>query len=176
MIDTLIKESYNQLPDNIKQIPYRTARRFIIAHHYLGYAPLGCEFPLGIFTDNTMIGVMMYGRPAARYEDNKKTLELRRMVLFETPKNSESKALSLAEKWIKQHTNYERLIAYSDIEHGHIGTIYKAANWVCLGIASGGGLPWNLTRKKRRGKIGGKKLKFERLLNYGPKRKNNRVI
>lgn len=164
MISMLTEESYNQLPDRVKKIPWRTARRFVVAHHYLGYAPCGCKFALGIFAGNIMLGVMIYGRPVARYEDDEKTLELTRMVLFETPKNSESKSLSLAEKWIKRHTDYERLIAYCDTDHGHTGTIYKAANWTQLGIAPGGGLPWNLTRKRRRAKIGGKKLKFERRL------------
>ena len=164
MISTLTEERYNQLPDRVQKIPWHTARRFVVAHHYLGYAPCGCKFALGIFAGNTMLGVMIYGRPVARHEDNGKTLELTRMVLFDTPKNSESKSLSLAEKWIKRHTDYERLIAYCDIDHGHTGTIYKAANWSCLGIAPGGGLPWNLTRKRRKAKIGGKKLKFERKL------------
>lgn len=176
MIKCLVDEDYNILPDRVEEIPYRVARHFVIAHHYLGYAPLGPKLCLGIFAENIMIGIMIYGRPIARYEDQEKTLELWRMVLFETPKNSESKSLSLAEKYIKKNTEYERLIAYSDIDHGHKGTVYKAANWICLGMAPGGGLPWNLTRKKRQGKIGGGKLKFERILNYGHKSTKNKDV
>jgi len=111
-----------------------------------------------------MLGVMIFGRPVSRYEDNGETLELTRMVLFDSPKNSESKALSLAEKWIRKlYPSYTRLIAYSDLSVGHKGTIYKAANWE-VREAPGGGLPWNITRKNRKGRIGGKKLKFVRVL------------
>ncbi len=160
----LVEESFDALPDRVEKIPFRVARRFVTAHHYLSYAPPGCKFSLGVFSGRHLIGVMIFGRPVSRYEDDGSTLELTRMVLLDSPKNSESRSLSLAEKWIKRHTIYRRLIAYSDVSQGHNGTIYRAANWRCLGFAPGGGLPWNLTRHNRRGSIGGKKLKFERIL------------
>ena len=104
---------------------------------------------------------MIFGRPAARHENQDTTLELTRMCLFDSPKNSESRALSLAERWIKAHTDYRRLIAYSDTAEGHEGTIYKAANWTFLNIVKGGS--WG-NRRKRRKYTGGDKLKFEKQL------------
>ena len=112
-----------------------------------------------IFSEKLLIGVMMFGRPVARYEDQDTTLELTRMVLLPSPKNSESRSLSLAEKWIKHNTKFRRLIAYADSDR-HQGTIYKAANWELIQIHHQTGR-WNF-RKRRRKNAGGDKLKFER--------------
>jgi hypothetical protein len=103
---------------------------------------------------------MIFGRPAARHEDYETTLELTRMFLFDGIKNSESRSLSLAEKWIKKNTKFRRLIAYADSDR-HTGMIYKAANWKMIGVTKAGS--WS-NRKKRRGQIGGDKFKYERLL------------
>ena len=105
---------------------------------------------------------MIWGHPIAKMEEQDNTLELTRMFLFDSPKNNESKALSLAEKWIKLHRTERRLIAYSDTAEGHQGTIYRAANWKLIK-----NVPirtWTRNNRKRRGIIGGIKLKFERRL------------
>jgi len=151
-----------KIPDHVDVISWKAARRIIENHHYLGYAPKCMIINLGVYVETELIGVMMFGHPIARLEDQKNTLELTRMFLFDSPKNSESRALSLAEKWIK--LNYpiiSRLIAYSDTDQGHNGTIYKAANWKLVGSVRPH--TWS-SRPKRRGVIGGKKLKFERIL------------
>lgn len=151
------------LPTHVRRIKWKIAKRIIEHNHYLGYAPCGCKFCLGIYADNELLGVMIFGHPIARMEDQKNTLELSRMFLFFSPKNSESKSLSLAEKWIRRNRPERRLIAYSDISEGHLGTIYRAANWTfCKNIPVG---DWNSGgRKRRHGIIGGEKNKFERLL------------
>ena len=104
---------------------------------------------------------MMFGHPVARLEEQNNTLELTRMFLFDSPKNSESRALGLAERWIKKNRTESRLIAYSDTAQGHNGTIYKAANWVQIGITKAHS--WSF-RPNRKGIIGGDKLKFERII------------
>lgn len=160
----LFSVSVISLPEHVEKILYRTAKRFISQYHYLGYAPPGCRFALGVFVGRTLVGVMIFGRPVARLEDQDTTLELTRMALIpNTPKNSCSKALSLAEKWIKQnHPEFTRLIAYSDTEQEHKGTIYKAANWKETGKTQGHS--WSCpSRRRDRGQIGGDKLKFERV-------------
>jgi hypothetical protein len=151
------------LPTHVKKISWKTARRMIEAHHYLGYAPCGCKFALGIYVETELMGTMIFGRPTARLEDQKNTLELTRMFLFDSPKNSESKSLGLAERWIKKNRLETRLISYTDTAQGHTGTIYKAANWVQVRITKSGS--WIRDgRPNRRGVIGGEKLKFERII------------
>jgi hypothetical protein len=161
-MNTLIPTEASDLPTHVKPISWKAARRIIENHHYLHYSTPGCKFSLGVFCNSELVGVMMFGHPAARQEDQENTLELVRMFLFDSPKNSESRAISLCEKWIRQNRTEKRLIAYSDTGQGHKGTVYKAANWKCLGKRRL--WSWSKSRAKRRGVIGGIKLKFERIL------------
>lgn len=147
---------------HVKPISWKTARRIIEKHHYLHYTPPRHKFSLGIYCNTELVGVMMFGHPTARKEDQENTLELVRMFLFDGPKNSESRAISLSEKWIRNNRTEKRLIAYSDTLQGHKGTIYRAANWKCLGERRQ--WSWSKSRENRRGIIGGIKLKFERIL------------
>lgn len=162
MIQKLQTIEIEKLPTHVRIIPFRTARRIIEQNHYLGYAPCGCKFCLGIFADSEFVGVMIWGHPIARMEEQENTLELTRMFLFDSPKNSESRALSLAEKWIKANRPEKRMIAYSDTAEGHRGTIYRAANWQL--VAEVRAETWIREGRDRRGTIGGKKLKFERCI------------
>lgn len=162
MQQALISHELNKLPSRVLPLHWKAARRIIEANHYLGYAPPGCKFSLGIYSDNELVGVMMWGRPIARLEEQDNTLELTRMFLFDSPKNSESRALSLTEKWIKSNRTERRLIAYSDTAEGHQGIIYRAANWKLVKVVRAE--TWSREGRKRKGMIGGIKLKFERLL------------
>lgn len=150
------------IPTEVRQISWKSARRMIEQHHYLRYAPCGHKFSLGIYAGEQLIGVMIFGRPVARKEDQENTLELTRMFLYDSPKNSESRSLSLAEKWIRKNRHETRLIAYSDPEVGHKGIIYRAANWRYVGMSRL--WSWSKSRPNRRGEIGGRKLKFERMI------------
>jgi hypothetical protein len=162
MQQTLINIEINKLPTHVQKISFKVACIIIKQNHYLGYAPCGCKFCLGVYVDSELIGVMIWGRPIARMEEQNNTLELTRMFLFDSPKNSESRTLSLAERWIKQNRPERRLIAYSDTAAGHLGTIYRAANWKLVKEVPIG--DWRSGGRKRRGIIGGKKLKFERFV------------
>jgi len=160
-METLDDYACSYLPNNVKKISWKLAKRFVESHHYLGYTPARHRFTLGVYFDNELIGIMMFGRPVARYEDQDTTLELTRMVLLPSPKNSESRSLSLAEKYIKKNTEFRRLIAYADSDR-HQGTIYRAANWKEINRHHQTGR-WNF-RKGRKRNAGGDKIKFERNL------------
>ena len=170
MIQKLQEVEIEKLPTHVRIIKYKEARRIIELNHYLGYAPCGCKFCLGVYADSELVGVMIWGHPIARMEEQDNTLELTRMFLFDSPKNSESKALSLAEKWIKSNRTEKRLIAYSNTAEGHQGTIYRAANWQL--IAEVRAESWIRKGRDRKGMIGGKKLKFERCIKTSIARSN----
>lgn len=169
MFDT---PTFDALPTHVRQIPFTVARRIIEQNHYLRYAPCGCKFCLGVFCDTDLMGVLIWGRPIARLEDQSNTLELARMFLFDSPKNSESRTLGLSERWIRHNRREQRLIAYTDIEQGHTGTIYRAANWQEIKRVPAG--TWTRkNRPNRRGMIGGDKIKFERCIGHNlPLRKS----
>ncbi|WP_338826362.1 hypothetical protein MTBGP_11740 [Moorella thermoacetica] len=148
----------------IKPIPWLIAKQFVELHHYLHYAPPGSKICLGVFYQEHFLGVLIFGRPIARLEDQLETLELSRMVLLDIcPKNSESRSLGLAARWIKKNMPWvRRLISYADPGQGHTGTIYRAAGWNFVRKTSKG--RWTRRGRLRRDNAVGVKFKFEKLL------------
>jgi len=123
-------------------MPYHTEDfdKFIASLHYLGYTPAGARLRLGILQDGIkIIGALMWGRPSSRELDQEQILELTRMVFIDdTESMVESHGLALARKHIRKHFPLVKLLlAYSDTEQGHTGTVYRADNWVLLGKAKG---------------------------------------
>ncbi|QHZ53392.1 hypothetical protein [Paenibacillus larvae] len=126
--------------------------RWITERHYLKSAPAGARLRLWILDDQgNRIGAMMWGRPTSRNLDQKLILELTRMYLIDdTIPNAESKALSLARKYIRKHfPDIKGLIAYSSTGHGHEGVIYKADNWFMFGLTKSGKWSNRFGRKDR---------------------------
>ena len=78
----------------------------------------------------------------------KKCVEIRRMALIDAmPKNSESWLLAKTIWFLKKHTDYTHVISYADKSVGHVGTIYKAANFKLIGqTAPIDHIFWNGTR------------------------------
>ncbi len=160
------------LPDRVEMISLTVANRFVEHYHYLHRGSIGHRFSLGIYFKNRLVGAQIWSLPTARNEkDYYSTLELKRMVLIPgAPHNAGSRALSLAEHWIKSHEIFNvvrdqediervvRLIAYADSSL-HQGTIYRAANWEFVGISKGGS--WG-NRPHRIQDRQSPKLKFER--------------
>jgi hypothetical protein len=114
-------------------------RNFIETYHYSKNIN-GCisDFCFKLLNeDKKIIGAMFFGRLAMRNQykrfngDESKVIELRRLCCIDdTPKNTESffigRALRILSKvWRKDGI----VISYSDKEHGHFGTIYKASNF-----------------------------------------------
>lgn len=111
---------------------------FLNKYHYLRQVQ-GWRYAFAIKYKDKVVGCAVFGRPVARLEDQKNTLELTRFVLIdECPKNSESYVLGRLIRLLRKE-GWKRFIAYSDIEFGHGGTIYKATNWKQVGLAGGRG-------------------------------------
>lgn len=117
-------------------------RNYVIKNHYLHTAPCTSKVTYAVRFGGNTVGVLVFRNPAARLEDQSKTLELGRMFLEDRlPKYSESRCLGVARRLIlRDFPNVTRLISYSDINGmGHKGTIYKAAGWKCTGWTCGSG-------------------------------------
>ncbi|QBX06359.1 hypothetical protein API480_19 [Paenibacillus phage vB_PlaP_API480] len=115
--------------------------KWIAGRHYLKSTPAGARLRLWILDDQgNRIGAMMWGRPVARNLEQTSLLELTRMYLIDdTIPNAESKALSLARKYIRKHfPDVKGLVAYSSTGQGHEGIIYKADNWFMFGLTKSG--------------------------------------
>ncbi len=93
----------------------------------------GISMCFAMFIDNKLVGGSVLGKP--RHETKyKNCIDIRRMALLdEAPFNSESFFLSQIIKWIAANKKYDKVLSYSDLTVGHIGTIYKASNFKEVG-------------------------------------------
>lgn len=123
------------------------ACQFTAYYHYSKQPFRQAKLNLGVFNKETqqLVGVMQWGRSFAkdiklkRYVkediDINQYFELNRFCMAEDEgKNSESQALSLGIKYIKQyHPEIKLLVSYSGRREGKYGYIYQATNWEYLG-------------------------------------------
>jgi len=126
----------------IEPVPRSAIQKFVERWHYShstnGVQQTQC---FALFDDNRMIGAMIYGQPAMPdtakkyHPDNPlRCWELRRLCCIDdTPTNTESFFIGKTLRWLKQNTDAEVIISYSDLHQGHEGTIYKASNFINIG-------------------------------------------
>ncbi len=115
--------------------------RWITEYHYLHTAPAGSVLRMELTDDaGNRIGAMLWGRNPSPKQDQRNVLCLTRMYCIEdTVPYTESRALSMARKYIRKHCpQIKGLVAYSSLGAGHEGTIYKADGWFEVSRSSGG--------------------------------------
>lgn len=131
----------------IQEINATIANKIMKQYHYSHQGFLGSKLNLGIFNKETneLVGALQWGRSAAhnirldRYVENdigvNEYFELNRFCMADSEgKNSESQAISLGIKWIKQNRPEVRLlVSYAGRKEGNYGYIYQATNWEYLG-------------------------------------------
>lgn len=90
-----------------------------------------------------LVAVAAWSNPVARELDQRKILELRRFAIGpDAPKDSASWMMARMIKGIrKKFQDVAKAISYSD-EDEHLGTIYKASNWIAVVLPRSGGA-WN---------------------------------
>jgi hypothetical protein len=120
------------------------ARRIVARYHYSGKAVNNSQLHFGVFLDGKALGVMQFGPPF----DKRKLLplvegtawngmlELNRMVFADAlPRNSESRALAVAMRLIRQHyPQVEWVVSFADATQCGDGTIYRASGFVLTQI------------------------------------------
>ena len=123
----------------IKPIPKSVADQIVKRYHYSGKVVNNSTLNFGVVYQGKLYGAMQFGSPMDKskvlplVKDTKwnDMLELNRMAFSDVlPRNSESRAISLAIKWIKKNApNIEWIISFADgTQCGH-GTIYQASNF-----------------------------------------------
>ena len=132
----------------IEAVPKKTVTPFIEKWHYSHYAGgiqhrqcFALYSPDGKFGLPRMIGAAIYGQPAMPdtakkyHPDNPlRCWELRRLCCIDdTPKNTESFFIGKTLRWLKQNTDAEVIVSYSDLQQGHEGVVYKASNFINMG-------------------------------------------
>lgn len=120
---------------------------FTARWHYSHAGFKKAKINLGIYrkTDNRLVGVSQWGVSAQdkirldRYVKEPITtndyLELNRFCMEDGEgRNSESQAIALSIKWIKQNRpDIKLLVSYAGRKEGNYGFIYQATNWEYLG-------------------------------------------
>ena len=73
------------------------------------------------------------------------SIDIRRMACLDaSPKNSESFFIGRIIQFVASNTDFDKVLSYSDKTVGHVGTIYKASNFVCVGeTAKSKTVVWN---------------------------------
>ncbi len=131
----------------VARVQRKDITQFIISNHYSGSIN-GCisDYWYALYDENNeMVGAMFFGRMAMANQWKKfsdvpdNVIELRRLCCIDdTPKNTESffigKALKLlSTDWCSSGI----VVSYADKEYGHLGTIYKASNFIMVAEIKG---------------------------------------
>ena len=99
-------------------------------HYRKGHMGGGISQCFAMLMNNELVGGSVLGKPRheSKYEN---CIDIRRMAcLDDAPFNSESWFLGRILKYLLANTKYDGVLSYSDLKQGHIGTIYKATNFV----------------------------------------------
>lgn len=128
----------------VQPIDSASARAFVKAHHYSGKVTNNIQLHLGVFLNSRLHGVMQFGPSLDKrkiqglVEGTKwhEFLELNRMAFDDIlPRNSESRALSIAFRMIRKNAPQVKwIISFADATQCGDGTIYRAAGFVLTAI------------------------------------------
>lgn len=120
------------------------ARAFVKKHHYSGKVTSNSSLHFGVFLGTHLHGVMQFGPPMVKskllglVEGTKwgDMLELNRMAFDDVlPRNSESRAISVAMKLIRRHyPTIEWVVSFADGTQCGDGTIYRASGFTLTAV------------------------------------------
>lgn len=127
----------------VAAIPRRQADDMVLAHHYSRRIVQNSYVHLGVHVDGQLVGVLQFGyalnpRAVGKIVGNTAVdeyLELNRMWLDDVaPRNSESRAISYALKYLKRACPKVKWVqSFADERCGRLGVVYQASNFLYLG-------------------------------------------
>lgn len=128
---------------NVIPMTLREARAYVDQVHRHHKAPQGGLFAIGAAEGDTVIGVVIVGKPVARMLDDDYTCEVTRLASDGT-KNVCSMLYRAAWR-AGRAMGYRRLVTY--ILDTEPGTSLRAAGFVCIGTTDGG--TWSRVSRPR---------------------------
>ena len=126
----------------IKPITIKNAKEFVKQHHRHNIPPIGGQFAISCYSDDTLCGVAICGHPVARKLCDGGTLEIYRCCTDGT-RNTCTKLYGAVLR-IAKNMGYNRVITYT--LQSENGAPLKASNFTFEGEA--GGLQWTGERKR----------------------------
>jgi hypothetical protein len=128
----------------LKPVSKKYADRVVKSHHYSGKVTQNSQLSFGVFLGDTCHGALQFGpsidkhrmMPLVTGTKWHEFMELNRMAFSdELPRNSESRALSIAFRLIKRHyPQIKWIVSFADATQCGDGTIYRAAGFDLIGI------------------------------------------
>lgn len=120
------------------------AKRIVREIHYSGAVVSNSRLHLGVFLESRCCGVMSFGPSLFKSQmlglvhgsTEDSFLELNRLAFSEAlPRNSESRALGVACRLLRQHAPHVKwIVSFADATRCGDGTIYRAAGFILTGI------------------------------------------
>jgi len=113
---------------------------WLLEKHYAKRIPQ-IMFAFGLYVEEVLTGVITYGIPASPslcmgicgVEHSDQVLELNRICLMANNKNEASFLVSHS---MKQLPKPSIIVSYADTEHGHVGYVYQATNFLYTGLSA----------------------------------------
>lgn len=121
---------------------FHTAQTLVEQHHYARGGSNTFVYLHGLYAkhDDQCVGVAWWLPPtrvaceSVNRELWKQVLSLTRMVIIPgVPKNAASFLLARSVREIRRDGRFVSLVTYADESQGHLGGVYRAANWVYVG-------------------------------------------
>jgi len=127
----------------IVPLDLKRANFYVDQHHRHNGATNGHKFSIGVLNGDELAGVCICGKPVARFLDNGKTLEVRRVCT--TGARNACSILYAAAARVAKELGYERIITYT--LQSETGTSLRAAGWTL--VCKAGGQSWNMPGRPR---------------------------
>jgi hypothetical protein len=127
----------------LQPINFSEACEFIRKYHSHHLPPQGHKFSIAVNDGEKVVGVVVIGRPVARYNDTGWIAEVTRCCTDGTPHVA---SMLYGAAWrAAKAMGYKRLITYTLIEEK--GTSLIASGWKVIGETAGGS--WSCKSRKR---------------------------
>lgn len=134
----------------LKPISSKDANALVKRVHYSGKVVQNSQLHIGVFYNGNLEGAMQFGPSLDKRKIQglvsgtlwHEFIELNRMAFSDVlPRNSESRALSIAFKLLRKHApQLKWVVTFADATQCGDGTIYRAAGFVLTGIKENGQL------------------------------------
>jgi hypothetical protein len=128
----------------LQPIPAKDANELVKRVHYSGKVVQNSQLHIGVFLHGRLEGAMQFGPSLDKRKIQglvndtlwHEFVELNRMAFSEVlPRNSESRAISIAMKLLKRHApQIKWVVSFADATQCGDGTIYRASGFVLTGI------------------------------------------
>ena len=123
---------------------YEAAKYAVDHWHYSRTMPISKLVKIGVWESEKFIGSIIYGAGASANIhklfrcERTEVCELLRVALNKH-RAPVTKMISISMRMLREFCpNLRAIVSFADPEHGHIGAIYQAGNWIYIGEASPG--------------------------------------